>query len=350
MRVKQLRKRGTDFIRTPAEPAKKNIPYGKYIYILGLVAVVLFSGQWFYHRYFFVSGTGFLKCEEAFIEARTPGRIEKIQCSINDSVVTGVPLVYLGQPSAVRLFIGNFHGTASRGYFEEERRTIELQNSIDLLKLKITQARKRLTELQAEFRRAQELLASKAITRTQFLLIQEQFTTAKNNLAELKLRLQGARKTLEIYGRQYMLSGPKDGDVRTPAGARAERVLSAPHSGVVAKIYKQVGEVAQVGEPIIKIINREKSYVKAYFPGSLEKAISPGDEVSITFDNGDKTRGVVQKIYPTAFKQPNEKKYDIELAERYIVAEILPSAAQLKDRVLDTKVSVVIKKPWRFRS
>jgi len=95
MRSKQLRKRESSIIKAK-EVEKNRISWGKYAYLAVLLLIGLTAVRWAYERVFFMKGTGFLKAETIFVEARTIGRIREIKCSINDWVSEGQPLVQFG--------------------------------------------------------------------------------------------------------------------------------------------------------------------------------------------------------------------------------------------------------------
>ncbi len=350
MRVKQLRKRGNDFIQPPKEPAKKKIAYGKYVYLLVLTSIVWFSGQWFFQRYFHINGTGFLECEETYIEARTPGRIKKIYCSVNDPVNKGDALVLLGDQSyATGNSVTNNSGW-DFGSVEEERKIIDLQSDIHILKLSVAQNKTVVSQLKSEYKRAKKLFSIKAITHQKLMQIKDKLNQAGFDWSVLQIKLDSKIKTLSTYQRRYLIpvsSGETDTHFTS---SYSREILDAPQDGIVAKVYKHVGEIAQVGEPVLKIVNPLKNHIKTYFPGTLENKIKVGDEVNITFENGEKSKGIIHKIYPTAFEQPNERRYNIELVERYIVAEIIPKHSEGWNRILDTKVNVTLNKNWFFKT
>ncbi len=77
MRSKQLRKRESSIIKAK-EVEKKRISWGKYVYLAVLLLMGLAAVRWAYERVFFMKGTGFLKAETTFVEARTTGRIQEI--------------------------------------------------------------------------------------------------------------------------------------------------------------------------------------------------------------------------------------------------------------------------------
>ena len=78
----------------------------------------------------------------------------------------------------------------------------------------------------------------------------------------------------------------------------------------------------------------------------LLKVKDEGDEVNIHFENGEIMKGHIRKIYPTAFTQPVEIKKRFGSINRYLIAEIEPESEIALDRVLETKVDVMLRRKW----
>ena len=104
--------------------------------------------------------------------------------------------------------------------------------------------------------------------------------------------------------------------------------------------------MVRIGEPIIKVINDKNTFVKAYFSSSLEKSIHAGDEVKVYFENGEKSDGIIHKIYPTAISNASEIENRFGAIKRSLIAEIVPVNFSSWDRILETRVKVLIKRTW----
>ena len=133
----------------------------------------------------------------------------------------------------------------------------------------------------------------------------------------------------------------KTGFARLPDG-----ILNSPAEGVVSEIYKQKGEVAKVGEPILRINEKGNNFIKTYFTGKHEDAIDVGDQAWIIFADGGRSTGVVRQIYPTASDQPKQLRNRFGAARRYIIAEIVREDGNPWERILETEVTVRMKKKW----
>ena len=334
MRSKRLRKRASSVIKAN-EVEKKRISWGKYVYFMLLLLIGLTAVQWAYERLFFMKGTGFLKAETTFVEARTTGRIHEIKCSINDRVVEGQSLVQFGSV----IFANHIQTELYGGDYETERKIIDLTGKLELIKQNIFQKKENISLLKSEYRRAKELIAIDAITRSQLLTLEDKLNRAEYDLSALQITFGSTSKKLKSY-RSQMYIDPSG------RGVVGERVLYAPKAGLVSTIYKQKGEVVRAGEPIIKIINANKTFVKAYFSSAFEKSIHDGDLVKVYFENGEKSDGIIRKIYPTAISRASEIENRFGAIKRSLIAEIVPADFPSWDRILETRVKILLKKKW----
>ncbi|TDI88069.1 MAG: HlyD family secretion protein [Caldithrix sp.] len=334
MRSKRLRKRASSVIKAN-EVEKKRISWGKYVYFMLLLLIGLTAVQWAYERLFFMKGTGFLKAETTFVEARTTGRIHEIKCSINDRVVEGQSLVQFGSV----IFANHIQTELYGGDYETERKIIDLTGKLELIKQNIFQKKENISLLKSEYRRAKELIAIDAITRSQLLTLEDKLNRAEYDLSALQITFGSTSKKLKSY-RSQMYIDPSG------RGVVGERVLYAPKAGLVSTIYKQKGEVVRAGEPIIKIINAKKTFVKAYFSSAFEKSIHDGDLVKVYFENGEKSDGIIRKIYPTAISRASEIENRFGAIKRSLIAEIVPADFPSWDRILETRVKILLKKKW----
>jgi len=317
------------------EVEKKRISWGKYVYLAVLLLMGLTAVRWAYERVFFMKGTGFLKAETTFVEARTTGRIQEIKCSINDRVSEGQPLVQFGN----MVFANHVQIEFNGGDYATERKIIDLTSKLELIKQKTFQKKESIGELKSEYQRAKKLIAIDAITRSQLLTLEDKLKRTEYDLSALKIEFGATSKKLKSYKSQIYTDPGGHGLI-------GERVLYAPKAGLISTIYKHKGEVVKIGEPIIKIINGGKTFVKAYFPSAFEKSIHDGDEVKVYFENGEKSDGVIRKIYPTAISHASEIENRFGAIKRSIIAEIVPAHFPSWDRILETRVKVLVKRRW----
>ncbi|RMF61996.1 MAG: HlyD family efflux transporter periplasmic adaptor subunit [Calditrichaeota bacterium] len=228
-----------------------------------------------------------------------------------------------------------------------ERRVLDLENKITLLKKQIAYGVTRVERRRAELAKTRELLRLGAATESQVLRAEDNLKEAEYDQTILETKLENQTRLLEMYRQTYLLTSA-DGhpEVSLPVGY--EGLLYAPEDGIVANIYKHKGEVVRTGEPVLKIIHPAKSFIKTYFRGTFERSLAVGDQARIVFENGEESEGVIQKIYRTAFSQPPEFKNRFGSMQRYIIAEVVPKDPVYWDRILETRAKVLVRKRWFF--
>ena len=135
------------------------------------------------------------------------------------------------------------------------------------------------------------------------LLLQLDAEILQNNIAEIKTQLDLATT---IFERQANLWGKNIGTEVQYLQAKnnkesLERKLTtlnsqlkqanvyAPFSGIIDNIPARVGEMAQPGVPLVRIVNQDEMYISADVSESFLGSFSEGQKVEIYFPSQDKT-------------------------------------------------------------
>ncbi len=347
MRVKSFRRRRETFLRSPEERERKQIPWSKYFYLGVLASIIIAILTWGGKKLIYIQGVGVLEAETTQVEARLTARIEDITCAINDKVSRGTGLIFL-VASELK------HAIAENDRALEERRSVFRQKKLGIKdELKILEQEKKNREeetedLNEEYKRAQDLLALESITRSQFLEIEYNLKLAERELSlvSTKAVLTGTKlEEINNEHREYLKKVEKE--MKHLYDRLKENVLLAPRDGIVTMLYKQVGEVVQAGEPVVKIADLSENFIKTFFDGSVENELVLGAEVSIVFDNGDESRGRIKKIYSATRALSSAYRTRFGIQERFIIAEIIPiEGKSWAGRILQTKARVFLKKSW----
>ncbi len=125
----------------------------------------------------------------------------------------------------------------------------------------------------------------------------------QNNIRELKTSLELAEA---VYERQANLWDKKIGTeiqyleaknrveslqsrLNTAYSQLAQSVVKAPFSGTVDEVPARVGEMAQPGKPIVRIVNQDNMYIDAAVSERFIAALQVGDKVNVRFPVIDKT-------------------------------------------------------------
>lgn len=159
------------------------------------------------------------------LSAETGGRITSVKVSEGDNVTRGQVLVTLDN---------------------------------DVLQNNIQELRTSLELAEAVYERQANLWEKKIGTEIQYL-------EAKNRVESLQSRLKTANSQLD------------------------QAVLRAPFSGSVDQVPARVGEMAQPGMPLVRIMNKENMYINADVSERFISAFKPGDPVTVHFPVLDKT-------------------------------------------------------------
>jgi multidrug resistance efflux pump len=351
MRFKSLKKRRKrSLIKSPEERERKRIPWGKYLYLGILVLITLGLLKWGYEKLVYVQGVGILEAEATNIEAKITARITNINCKIKDMVSEGKPLVVLDKSE------WEYKIAAKERKVEEktenfQQKILDIENELKLLEEKKKKIKEEVDDLEKEYERAKELLALEAITRSQLLNIHHNLKLAEKDLSLVSTQVTLTTTKLALLKKEYNDYRKKaQKEIKQLSELLKETVLFAPQKGIVTRIYKQEGEIARVGEPILKIADPSKKYIMAYFAESSGNALKIGQEVLILFDNGDKSHGKIEKIYPLTLPLPPEFKREYGPQERFVIAEIVPLKGKSWDKILKSKAKVRLRINWFRRT
>ncbi len=316
----RFRRRTTPII-SPEEMRRKSFPWGKVIYFGILGALAIGFGIWGFGKLFYIRGQGILEAEAVKVESKLNARIVEIRPGINDKVSKDEPVVFLDKASLQAQATAKDTADVSRKDDFSTYELLEAENRLALVKKERKNQEEWVDNLRGEYDRARRLLALEAITRPQFLEIEQTLKAEERNLSVLSTELRLAKTSYETY--------------------KYDTVLIAPISGVVTKIYKKAGEMALRGQPIIAVADPSKFYVKAYFDSADEGKLYVGRKVKIIFANGDKYKGEIRQVYPASHKLPPVYKTYYGPENTPIVTEIDLLAKEPPKQTLGTKAEVV---------
>jgi len=345
MYSKKLRRRNQGVVHGRIEPKKKRLPFGKAAYIIVWAFVLIKLGMYLIDFIFYTEGIGYVDADVAYVEARYPGRITRIACLVNDSVYQDQPLVFLsdaGFPFQQQYKTGD--GAALR-QLPESSKIIKAQNDLKLISKELQFAIREVRSQENEVKRARELLQKRAITNSNYLTIAAELQEKQKETAILRTKLRNAKNNLFAVESEYLLTTGSP-DHRNYGSIQGEQILFAPGSSIVVRIFKQRGEIAQMGEPVLKLANLDSTFIRAYFAGKSAGLLHPGDEVSLHFENGDKISGHIARIHPLASTPPAELRGQFGSIKKLLVTDIEFDEKREPARVLETRVKIYKSRWW----
>ena len=155
-----------------------------------------------------------------------------------------------------------------------------LLNSRPDIKKQMSSLREQIAKQKSELQRVENMLRDGAAT-------QKQHDDINAHIRVLEGQLEA---TLSTLGKNTASINDNSASLEAQIAALDDRIakchIIAPTNGTVLVKYAEVGELATVGKPLMKIANLEKIYLRAYFTSDQLANIRLGDTVKVIADFG----------------------------------------------------------------
>ena len=147
----------------------------------------------------------------------------------------------------------------------------------------------------------ESLIARREILRDKYAIAQSLYRESRSiSLDELDgLRLE----LIDLEGRiAQILEQEKREELEYKISLKMQenRLLKAPISGIVTQIGLRTGEWAQVGEPILGLVDVTELYVKLNVRDALARQLTVGQPLTVSVENLPTKSGVIDYIAPVA--------------------------------------------------
>lgn len=174
---------------------------------------------------------------QATVSSQTSGRIVAVNFDVDDFVPKNSVLV-------------RFHDT-------------EQQARVNASLADLKEARAKATVAQQEYQRTQDVYQKKLVAKSVLDRAKSEFKAASARLKAADARLIEAQEQLE------------------------KTRVRAPYSGIVVQRHIEVGETAQIGQPLFTGLSLERLRLNVLIPQSWFKAIRQSTEAAIVLPGGD---------------------------------------------------------------
>jgi len=276
--------------------------------------------------------------EEYTVTMPIPGRVRRIELEEGDHVTSGDIVARIddfelhrqldklrSQVDEARMLIQGVDMAKPKPEDIESARlkVSEAQYQLDSTSKSVEIAMIALTDAEREFRRMEKLLADKVVQRAQYDTAKVAYDTAREQLANARIREQAARKTLEIarvaydrirrsvddneYQRGIYLAQIRrtDAEIALVRDHLAKTILRAPVTGDILEKYIKDEQVLQAGTALLKIGDMNTIEIESDILSEEVGRIRPGQRVEISGKAlGEQTvEGQVKRIYPGGFKK-----------------------------------------------
>jgi multidrug resistance efflux pump len=348
MRLKANRARDSA-VRSPEEVERRRIPWGKYLYLAVLALLLVVAVRWAARLSLFVRGQGIVQGETTHVQARVTARIEDIKCRVTDRVVAGQELVTIDMAETEQQI-----REQRRAYEQDiraiERRALAARHELALAQEARDGTEQALGDLEKELAAINDLIAGGAATRVEAAAVEKKLQPVRSELALRRLAAELAQAEVAAVGAEAgEVRAAMDADVSALQALLEDRVLLAPHAGVVTWVDKRPGEVCRPGETILTLADEEDPYVLTYFAEEDVDLVAQGTEVTVVLPNGTRIAGTVRRVYPSALPLPPDYGKQFGPRERHVVAEVGVAGGLLEGSPIGSRAEVLVERGWLRR-
>lgn len=216
--------------------------------------------------------TGTFEATEVTVSAEANGRILCFDVEEGDSVEAAVPV---GAIDTVQLYLQKL---------QLERQVASARSSRPDVRKQATALREQIAQQQTERRRVENLLKDGAATTKQLDDIDAQLKILQGQLDALLSTLHNNLASIDENSSAIELQIAQIEDRLSKC-----RIVS-PVGGTVLAKYAEVGELAAVGRPLIKVADLGQVYLRAYFISEQLSSLRLGQQVTVTADFGGDER------------------------------------------------------------
>ena len=300
----------------PLPIADEPPPRSKRRIVLPIVGVLVLLGliwafrQWSYGRVHESTDNAAIDGHLVPVLAKVSGYVQKVNVEENGRVSVDSLLVQI-DPSEYRVRLAQVDadlqaaqaaaGTGgTTGQAEAQVQTATGQRAS--LSAQIDAARANAQRARADLERFRDLAAKQIVSRQQLDAAQAALETADANVVALERQASAAGATIT-----NAQAGVRLAEARLQA-ARAQREnaalqlqytrVTAPTSGIVSRKQVEVGQLVQIGQPLLTIVSDTGAWVTANFKETQLADLRVGQTVEIEVDSygGAKAKGVVESV------------------------------------------------------
>ncbi len=320
MRSEHFKNRPSQIRGTKEKTTAKDRSWDRAIYMVILGIVIIFVLYYLLSAYFFVSGEG--RIIGTHLQVRFPSDVK-------------ITNIFVEQGDKVSKKDSLFSYTLiekSRSLSELQEKREELREEIFEIRSDIDLKSTERAELRDKISFYQE---QKNLVEKEVKLDIEPVTklhSLNSKLVDLNSELNVLQKEMSLMNmKANRLSQSREGISEAVASEQllyteypgSDNLYLSPIEGQISNVNKEQSEFAFRSEPVLSIkIQKPKVRIKAVFSEQSVKHLPIGDEVRVTFDDGQTSKGIIVDL-EAANGQALQELQITERSDKYIV-EIMP--------------------------
>ncbi|MGH7591947.1 MAG: HlyD family secretion protein [Gemmatimonadales bacterium] len=288
--------------------------------LLGAIAVLILLIWWLTRTPKYLTLTGIVTTDDVIVSPMVSGQMGQFLVAEGDSVKRGELLGTI-QPAELRAdqsyyqhSAEGFAAQAASGEatlkFQEQQAQAQIQQAeanLAATKAQQEEAQATLDNARRNWVRADTLARAGQLSpqdadqsHTTFVVSQARLDAANKQVAaaEAALTLAKAQADQVVATRNTVLSARQQEAAATAQATKADvrlgyTELRAPIDGFVDVRAARIGEVVNVGQPVITLIDPDDLWIRADVEESYADRVRPGDSLDVRLPSGEMRRGVV---------------------------------------------------------
>lgn len=307
--------RGT---REKKQPQSKN--WDKIIY-LSFVAVILFAILYVvFFNTFFVTGEGVAVADNVDIKAPNDIYVENYFKGDGEQVQRGDSLFSYASMDWTKKIEKVNKLREKAGELENERSDVEDEIYLKNRVIRLTRDRiDFFEEKQAEIRQKVEL---DLVSSTELSAIERDLFEERSRLEEIETELKVLENQKDRLDRRI---SQLQNDLREGVGDQLVQVYNSPVDGMVTEIYESNSKQIFRSDRVMRIKpEQSEPHIVSFFPREDVEYLEIGMVLSIDFDNGEKSEGVVRDIYDAREDIIEHFEQTGNLILEHVIVELIP--------------------------
>ncbi len=209
-------------------------------------------------------GSGLIEATEVIISAKAAGHIEQLFLKEGDIALLNDTVAMI-DTITIRLQLN-----------QTEALRLSAETQLEIAGINIEQVHLNLSLVKKEFERAKNLIKTGSVNQQQY----DQSETAYNQAVLSKKQAEAAKRSAEANLQKILA------EIAILTRRFNDCFPLAPSKGVVTDKFVEVGELVNIGAPLIKIADLDTVLVKVYLPASDLTQIKLGDKAEIDPEDG----------------------------------------------------------------
>lgn len=353
------------------KPIKKGFNWDRVIYFAVLLIVLVSFGSYFISQNIRVTAESEVLMDKFNVTFTNDVIVTEFFVEESDSVNRGDSLfTYLLSREYDGDGFGGMSSGASSGYSGDTenwliREKLKAERDAQKCRIEIKSLTNDIVDAEASLEQIRKQVFLDVYPPSKLTEVQKQIKNNKNTLAEKKDELAYHQKYIRdtqqrldvLRAQKPVLDNFESGNAGSATGFSDGRgrnrpdeyAYLSPKSGMVSQIYARSDEVRYKSTLVMDLIEFQGLHILSYFRQKDLKFVNSGDKVDITFPDGSKSVGIIDKTYIKTASMPDRLYRKGSKVEQRVRAVIVPINVEEASKWYGYyKINVLVSKPKYF--